>query len=643
MNYRADIDGLRALAVLAVIINHLPINYFPSGFLGVDVFFVISGFVVTASLVGKKMPDFSSFYSTFLARRIKRLWPALTVCVIATSLTVIAVDPFPHASIHTGIASLFGFANISLFSSQLDYFAQSSKFNAFTHTWSLGVEEQFYVVFPIIFWVFFRGSKHKFRHLAYALASITLISVLLFIFYYFYNQPAAYFLMPMRMWELGAGSLAFLISAHTKKSHLGRIFSVGSPYVLIALLSCFLVPLEYAVLTTILSVAFTSLLLLNQTQTVSARALSSTPIVYVGKVSYSLYLYHWPVIVLAPLVLPEGLRNPGLYFVIIFSAAMLSYHMVESPLRRRNWGRSDLRVLGTGVTTSCVTGMAIYFALMNVELNRSDQYSTAFPPPWMPIPHSGLPYNPTCVIDGRKKLLTPQTFNLCTTAPLLGSEMPTIWLQGDSHAGHLQGLLYELNETLGLGVHLIETPGRPFPASRPMEKFGPRQKIHQEILNNAKPGDIVAVARLYFDRTETPNAKDELKFWIEQVSNLAERLKKRDLKLVIIGPGPIFEFEDIRECDLNTADSCSISRSNMVTQVNSIIDKLTLLTREHKNMFVFDTFSKLCPAEIDRCQSHKQGTFMYRDKDHLNAYGAKLLARPFAEWLRTSGILKHAE
>lgn len=149
--YRADIDGLRAIAVLAVIANHLPGHFLPGGFLGVDVFFVISGFVVTGSIASRKLNGFYAFYTDFLHRRVKRLLPALVTCVLLTCVAVELIDPFPRESLKTGVYALFGVSNIYLYFAGLDYFAPSSKFNAFTHTWSLGVEEQFYLLFPLVF------------------------------------------------------------------------------------------------------------------------------------------------------------------------------------------------------------------------------------------------------------------------------------------------------------------------------------------------------------------------------------------------------------------------------------------------------------------------------------------------------------
>ena len=223
LSYRADIDGLRAIAVLAVIASHLPEKFLPSGFLGVDVFFAISGFVVTASLLNQRRTMLSQLYVGFLARRVKRLLPALAVCVAVSGFVVLATDPFPRHSIQTGLAALFGFANVILFFFELDYFSPSSIFNAFTHTWSLGVEEQFYVVFPIFAWVFyFRTHTGSFKPLAIAMIIGGSISVALFAGLYKDHQAAAFFLMPARIWELGVGALVFLASRRSQSARLQR-------------------------------------------------------------------------------------------------------------------------------------------------------------------------------------------------------------------------------------------------------------------------------------------------------------------------------------------------------------------------------------------------------------------------------------
>ena len=180
--YRPEIDGLRALAVIAVIINHFNKDILPSGYLGVDIFFVISGFVITSSLDGRESKSFRQFLLGFYERRIKRIFPALIFYVLIASLLICFFNQYPGKSLITGIFSLFGFSNLYLQSISTNYFAQSTDLNIFTHTWSLGVEEQFYFLFPLIVWFsgFGRGTKNGYKNLFFFLLITTFISLILF-------------------------------------------------------------------------------------------------------------------------------------------------------------------------------------------------------------------------------------------------------------------------------------------------------------------------------------------------------------------------------------------------------------------------------------------------------------------------------
>jgi hypothetical protein len=247
----------------------------------------------------------------------------------------------------------------------------------------------------------------------------------------------------------------------------------------------------------------------------------------------------------------------------------------------------------------------------------------------------------TCALDGGSRIFKPDTIENCTVAPKPGSGMPTIWAMGDSHSGHLQGMLYELHERLGVGVHLIETPGWSFPLPAG-KQFAPRNEVFSRISPQFKPGDIVLVARIFLSRSDSPTPL-ELRPWLYNASRLADDLAKNGVHLVITGPPPIFPFEDIRECSLDERESCRLKRDSMAPVIDEVMQGLTELETSHTNIAVFDIFESVCPADEEYCYPDNGSSFLYRDKDHFNSLGSKLLAEPFVDLLRSSGTLAPAQ
>ena len=642
LSYRADIDGLRAVAVLAVIASHLPEKFLPSGFLGVDVFFAISGFVVTASLLNQRRTQLSHLYVGFLARRIKRLMPALTLCVAVTGFIVLATDPFPRSSVQTGLAALFGFGNIVLFFFELDYFSPSSMFNAFTHTWSLGVEEQFYVVFPMFTWLFyFRTQSASFKPLAVAMLLGGLVSVTMFAWLYEDHQAAAFFLMPARIWELGIGSLVLLASRRTQSAPLQRVLRRLSPFALMALLVCFFVPEHYAMPATLAAVGLTGLLLASDDRSPAARLLMLPPVVYIGRISYSLYLWHWPIIALGPIVLATNLRSSALYVVVTAIVAVISFHWIEKPLRYMTWTTRRIRDIGLGLACNFVLGAALLVTLTTTDVASESNTAALHPPSYLPVIPSGRPHVLTCVLDGGSRTLEPDTVSNCTVPPKPGLAMPTVWTMGDSHSGHLQAMLYELHERLGVGVHLIETPGWSFPFE-PGKEFAPRKEVFSRISRDFKAGDIVVLSRLYISRS-LPHSVIEVRPWLYNVARLAEDLARQDVNLVLTGPPPIFPYNDIRECSLEERESCRLERAEFAALVEQVMELLANLAASNENVAVFNIFDSVCPADQNFCYPDNGSSFLYRDKDHFNVLGSKLLVEPFVELLRSSGTLTPAK
>ena len=159
--YRFEIDGLRAIAILAIIFFHINEQIIPSGFLGVDIFFVISGYLITKTLDKNVSKSFFDFLINFYKRRLVRIYPSLIIYVLLISIGVLIFTPDFRWILRAGVSSLLGLSNIFFLLRSTDYFAESVQLNPFTNTWSLGIETQFYLFFPLIFWFLSFGKSEK--------------------------------------------------------------------------------------------------------------------------------------------------------------------------------------------------------------------------------------------------------------------------------------------------------------------------------------------------------------------------------------------------------------------------------------------------------------------------------------------------
>ncbi len=340
-HYRAEIDGLRAIAVLAVVLYHLDVPYFAGGFVGVDVFFVISGFLITRLLVAEYAAKGSINFRHFYLRRARRLLPALFtvlgVCALVTSLlfSPLLLRDFGEALIY----AVLSFSNV-LFYLQSGYFDASDQHKALLHTWSLGVEEQFYLIWPALIALLAANRNRLIR----VLISVGLISLIFAILLIDGHASAVFYLMPLRIYEFVMGALLVFLPCTSNgvgnKSRLLVMRNVlaGAGLGLIATASIFFnESTAFPGINALLPCMGAVLCIYFAQRNTIQRVLSVKPLVMLGLLSYSLYLVHWPLIVLYRYWLQrEHLSGADQAILLTTSllAAWLLFHFIETPMRK---------------------------------------------------------------------------------------------------------------------------------------------------------------------------------------------------------------------------------------------------------------------------------------------------------------------
>lgn len=326
--YRPDIDGLRAAAILLVLFYHAFPRVLPGGYLGVDVFFVISGYLITAICMSElKSGAFSTL--DFYNRRAVRILPALILVLVSTwllGLALLPADDFQRLGKHI-FSSAFFFSNFMLLS-ESGYFDLSSLYKPLLHLWSLAIEEQFYLLWPLVLAIFLRFKASIFK---IALMVLILSSLVLNIVLKHYNPEMAFYFTPSRFWEILIG--VFVAQQKIPSIDSPRRAYLSAVAVVLILLSLFMTSRFIPV--AIFSTCGTGLLIYLQGGTAVHRLLSWRPLVYIGRISYPLYLWHWPLLSFAYIVYPSEVPIAVVFSILVstFVLAALTNSMVEKPVK----------------------------------------------------------------------------------------------------------------------------------------------------------------------------------------------------------------------------------------------------------------------------------------------------------------------
>jgi peptidoglycan/LPS O-acetylase OafA/YrhL len=335
MGFRKDINGLRALAVLPVLFFHAEWKVFSGGFLGVDVFFVISGFLIT-SLILKDLKAGNFSILSFYDRRARRILPALLlICLATTLLSFIFMLPYDLKNYGQSLVATILSANNILLYLTSGYWSLAAEFKPLYQTWSLGVEEQYYMIIPVLFMVAYRIAKNKIRAVSITVVVLFLIS---YIFsFYSDNKEFNFLIISHRMWELLAGSLVaiLLIRKTIKNSTVMAI--IGLLLILLSYLFPFAVSSNQAVYSLIPVIGTVLIIIFSSDSLITGKFLSLRPLLLIGTLSYSIYLLHMPILAFLRLS-TEG--KPSVLTQLVFvllsvPLAYLSWKFVENIFRDR--------------------------------------------------------------------------------------------------------------------------------------------------------------------------------------------------------------------------------------------------------------------------------------------------------------------
>ena len=429
VKYRPDIDGLRAIAVLSVVLYHFGIGGLQGGFVGVDVFFVISGYLITG-IIHSELAHGEFTLSRFYERRARRIFPALFVMLLATMLAgLFLLLPSDLAKLGQAAIATILFVSNALYFRQSGYFDEASDFNPLLHTWSLGVEEQFYVGLPLLLMTVHR---YKPDWLVRVVGSCAVLSFAACVLAQPIMAKLVFFLSPFRAWELLLGSLLALgVVPRFRNDAVRQATSAIALIVLLGTVWLMTAGVDFPGWKVAIPVLATAVLLHAGAggRTWASALLSWRPLVFVGLISYSLYLWHWPLLVFVKYrqgMAPLEMWQVCALFAVALLLAVASYRWVEQPFRRwRKDGRASAR---SHVFAASALG-AVLLVGMGVGLVATQGLPQRVPPAALALDQARSPVIPYKQCDGKPLSMQRRACRIGTGGT---SRMVLVW--GDSWA-----------------------------------------------------------------------------------------------------------------------------------------------------------------------------------------------------------------
>lgn len=622
-----QINNLRAIAVIAVVLNHFSEDFLPNGFLGVDIFFVISGFVVTKSLLCKPKEQ---FLISFFLGRLQRLYPALLVNILITSILAIFLlnSTYSSIAVRTGSASLVAMANIFLIKISSNYFALETSFNPFTHTWSLSVEEQFYLIYPLMFYICIHVFKKSSRPFGILLLVLSVIS--LGIALNGDNPTFVYYSILSRFWQLALGCISWLLIKDFKHKDTSFILYP----LLFALIISLSLPSEHIEIVRIATSVLTAatLAILASTKKTKTFLLENKAINYVGLCSYSLYLWHWPILSFARATVGLNILTGLLALILIAVLTFFSYNFVETKFRHVDLKISKFKQISFGL---------LIIGTLSASINRLKKSKLFIGnETFFAIEDSKIWDTSYCytsrTIQGDKKNYERCDVKLDTNQ--LGSK---IFIYGNSYAKQMLPALAEVAKEKNFQLNIAAASFcHPLPytmkeESKPLTCYRSFQSYFAFALNNIKRGDFLVLAfSPFFLETDgsfnDDSAPLELRrsHFMDLLIKTKLHLNEKGARLILVGSIPLLKgdpnfcyqpWSSLRsECNEDL-----VKRSSTKTRIGT--DKELKDFCDRHDISYVDTMPLFLRFANTR--------LVYYNQNHVSHYGSLLAKNLFLEAL----------
>jgi peptidoglycan/LPS O-acetylase OafA/YrhL len=638
LQFRPDIEGLRAIAVSLVVLHHSGFPFLRGGFIGVDVFFVLSGYLITGLLTKELAVSGRIQLFGFYARRVRRLLPSATAVVVIVCLiqAIVASPVAQFGVLKSAVATILYSSNLYFAHIQSYYFADAAAPSPLLHTWSLAVEEQFYLVWPIFLLLLTRIVKDtKTRILV--IAAIALLSFFGSAWLTARNPVMAFFESPVRAWEFAIGALGTFFSVRWLAAHESLCKHLGTAGLITLVLSGAFLKSEgfpgYVAGIPVLATIATLQACVAGPSSFVVRLLNLRLLQYLGGISYSLYLWHWPVFVIARQAYPS---NPAVVraacVVLSVLLAAITHVTVENPIRFNPSLIArpllSLAILGISLTI-CMGGFAIWWEI----LSRSEQFQT-FNKIRNDAPSR---YQMGCPTDS-----TEASPRVCSSGEMFNPQS-TVVLFGDSHAAQWFPALkliaesrhWKLVTVIKSGCSPMNIGSASINTTRGIEACGQWRNLAIGAIQKMRPDVVIISSSSLYPQRESPTLIDAPE-WERGSRDTFVAVAKHAVAVRLIRDTPHADY-DVTSCLAQLAWNGRANCPPLIPASALSSDTYQAEVRAAANVAnvrIIDMSDAICGRE--RCETQEGDLVVYRDGDHLTSSYVKSLANVFqTELLRS--------